>query len=310
MNSELAQTGTANILPDQAYLAGLREQIEAHEKKLKAALALTLDATGLDQAIVVRKAELQSLADAVDHLRKEQAEIVKMTTTEKARLEGAREATTAQEELLAKVTDKAAEAGGIASSKARELERQDATIRASLEDFERTNAVNKQTLADLENKIESKRGTLGDTLKETEGALAELGKARAELDGTRAATSAELAKLRSATAERESLDRQADTIVEEATKKASGIIAEAHEEIVGANARRDEILDSARAASEASRAEIAKAMEITERAEARKNAVEALKRNVIIELSKEMKNAELQKGNARIQDYLRSIQDA
>lgn len=310
VGSTFQEESAAPILPDEAYLAGLREQIEVHEARLKSALALVLDASDMDQAITAKKAEFQSICDASEQLIREQGSIKKMTDTDRATLGKVRADIALAETLLADADKKVREESDRAARLGIELDRQIASKRKELDDIQRNIVEEGVKLADLESRTEDAADSL-EGLMEAVELNREL--ENEKLDAVSDASmrvSAELAKLDAIAREKESLDRQADTIIGEARRRADEIVLSANSEVAEANAQRDRVLDAAQAVSEASRAEIARARDITDAAEARRNAVDTLKRNVLIELSKEMKNAELQKGNERIQDYLKSIQDA
>ena len=294
---------------DEVYLANVREAVRVEEEKLSTAKTQTAKFEDLTGEIKELDEHLSSIEASIDAANEEKAGIDKLTVSAKAARDDAfRQRDDAIVELEAckkAVVDTSAEV----DKKKMELDRVNASISSALDLYSQNKAVKDAKLEEIDRDIHAAYVALGDVKAD----IAQKEKEYNDLDGRLIQVQDDIhvaeRERDEITEETKILRADAQTIIDAAQKKADEILAGVAEANRAALADLDRVKVEAEAVVLSTSKTIEDAEMVKQQAADREANVESIKQNVMIEISKEIRNAQVQKGNVVIQDYLEKLQN-
>lgn len=295
------------ITADEAHLANLREAIVVEEKKLETLKEQTANVTDLSEHIAAKHTEFSDITNGIEEAKKDKLAIEKLTETARAnRAKAESDLAEAETSLKAKQGELATADSALAQKGAElaQIQRETATANEAGARARAERQAKLDTLETLILQAEAKFSTAQEATKTQE---AYTQSKKSEADAATAMKDAALIELEEAKAATAAGKQTAENIVSDAAAEAKTITDAAQEECLAAKVDLERIKAEAEQVTLATAKEIETAKETRQAADDRLAAIETIKQNILIEISKEMKNSELAKGNKVIEDYLQEI---
>jgi chromosome segregation ATPase len=297
------------VTRDEAQLANVREALIVEENKLKDFQEKTAIVVDLQGKIDQSNELLAKAAVELQKIQKEKAAIEKMTeTTRAARAKAEHDAQEAKKTLLNTLVDVTAATDQLNVKKI-ELVQIDRDIQTAKDQYTTAKEVKEAKLDALDAEIAITQKKLSTVLGDIEAQEVKRENTASELIEAAALVERAVVELNSAKENIANLHESAANIISDAEAKASVIVSDALKAKEMETDELNRIKAEAEAVVIATAQSVANAKEVESLANARLASIEAIKEKVLIELGKSMKNAELEKGNKVIQDYLKEIQN-